>query len=196
MFVVVLRAVGWHMQQISYPTPITAVRDFFLQHWFTNMRDKNDRPSKDDQGSWCFGQLEQQHDELRTLFERVKRPLDTIMFDLLFVDAIRQLVALYSFGISSPEEQRDSRVGFGAACYRVLSLLNHSCLPNSSYSCDVTRSGNRMVLRAQSNITVGEEITCTYITVHPDLQVRQQALTQYGFQCSCALCLGSPARSP
>ncbi|KAK3709705.1 hypothetical protein LTR37_010732 [Vermiconidia calcicola] len=64
------------------------------------------------------------------------------------------------------------------------SMLNHSCLPNTSY----TNIGNIMIIKAQKDIEEGEELTTEYAERGQPLEMRKMVLTKYGFECCCPLC--------
>ena len=74
-----------------------------------------------------------------------------------------------------------------------LSLLNHSCDPNSFYTGTVNNP-RQLELRAAKDIREGEEVTVNYILVEgrfSDRPTRQTRLRDgWGFYCSCSLCKG------
>jgi len=67
------------------------------------------------------------------------------------------------------------------------SLLNHSCIPNTQ----PVLIGDRLLLRAASNIPEGGELTTSYLGLaggYPVAERRKQLSTTYGFTCNCARC--------
>lgn len=74
-----------------------------------------------------------------------------------------------------------------------LSVLNHSCDPNSFYTGTVNNP-RQLELRAAKDIREGEEVTVNYILVEgrfSDRPTRQTRLRDgWGFYCSCSLCKG------
>lgn len=83
---------------------------------------------------------------------------------------------------------RDSTVHeIGAACYGILSLLNHSCDPN------VVRHyySNNAVVRAIRTIRKGEELLDNYgyhYAVMPKEERQRKLHNQYYFHCACFAC--------
>ncbi|XP_051492159.1 SET and MYND domain-containing protein 4 isoform X2 [Apus apus] len=73
------------------------------------------------------------------------------------------------------------------AFFPVLSLLNHSCCPNTSLSF----SGTAATVRASQPIPSGQEIFHCYGPHQCRMRVaeRQQLLRQYFFECHCQACL-------
>ncbi|NXN96899.1 SMYD4 protein, partial [Rhinopomastus cyanomelas] len=78
-------------------------------------------------------------------------------------------------------------VRLATAFFPVLSLLNHSCCPNSSLSF----SGTAVTVRAAQPIPSGQEIFHCYGPHRCRMGVaeRQQLLRQYFFECHCQACL-------
>ena len=64
------------------------------------------------------------------------------------------------------------------------SMFNHSCVPNAGYSY----IGDLMIVTANCDINVGEEIFLPYISIWENYDERQKELAKWGFHCSCALC--------
>ncbi|KAI8465649.1 MAG: hypothetical protein J3K34DRAFT_82288 [Monoraphidium minutum] len=67
------------------------------------------------------------------------------------------------------------------------SLLNHSCIPNTS----ATLIGDRLVVRAASTIPKGGQITTSYLDAKggvPLAERRRALQVAYGFRCGCARC--------
>ncbi|NXG04129.1 SMYD4 protein, partial [Sakesphorus luctuosus] len=78
-------------------------------------------------------------------------------------------------------------VRLATAFFPVLSLLNHSCCPNTSLSF----SGTTATVRASQPIPRGQEIFHCYGPHQCRMRVaeRQQLLSQYFFECRCRVCL-------
>ncbi|NXI37432.1 SMYD4 protein, partial [Galbula dea] len=78
-------------------------------------------------------------------------------------------------------------VRLATAFFPVLSLLNHSCCPNTS----VSFSGTAATVRASQPIPSGQEIFHCYGPHRCRMRVaeRQQLLRQYFFECRCQACL-------
>ena len=77
----------------------------------------------------------------------------------------------------------------GSGLYPAVSLLNHSCLPNTTRHFD----GTKMVMRAIRALVPGEELTTTYGT-NPKYQLtyqRREALHTWRFVCGCAEACGN-----
>ncbi|NXW85576.1 SMYD4 protein, partial [Alopecoenas beccarii] len=77
-------------------------------------------------------------------------------------------------------------VRLATAFFPVLSLLNHSCCPNTS----VSFSGTTATVRASQPIPSGQEIFHCYGPHRCRMRVaeRQQLLSQYFFECRCQAC--------
>ncbi|KAM6373081.1 SET and MYND domain-containing protein 4 isoform 2-T2 [Pluvialis apricaria] len=77
-------------------------------------------------------------------------------------------------------------VRLATAFFPVLSLLNHSCCPNTSLSF----SGTAATVRASQPIPSGQEIFHCYGPHRCRMNVaeRQQLLSQYFFECHCQAC--------
>ncbi|KAM4760405.1 SET and MYND domain-containing protein 4 isoform 2-T2 [Cyanocitta cristata] len=78
-------------------------------------------------------------------------------------------------------------VRLATAFFPVLSLLNHSCCPNTS----VSFSGTAATVRASQPIPRGQEVLHCYGPHQCRMRVaeRQQLLSQYFFECRCRACL-------
>ena len=74
-----------------------------------------------------------------------------------------------------------------AAAFRLVSRINHSCLPNCWWSVE---SGGRLVVRALVGIAAGEEVTHAYFEGErwQARAHRRQALASKFFVCGCARC--------
>lgn len=76
-----------------------------------------------------------------------------------------------------------------ASAYVITALANHSCEPNTSYSCFYDQLGNQQVFNALTRLSPMEEITIDYGIASASYEERQRYLhEQYGFICKCAKC--------
>nr|XP_043607431.1 histone-lysine N-methyltransferase ASHR1 [Erigeron canadensis] len=79
----------------------------------------------------------------------------------------------------------------GTGLYSVISIINHSCSPNSV----LVFEGRMATIRATQQIPKGSEVLISYIETAGNTMTRQKALKeQYFFTCSCPRCirLGQP----
>ncbi|XP_058190035.1 histone-lysine N-methyltransferase ASHR1 isoform X3 [Rhododendron vialii] len=73
----------------------------------------------------------------------------------------------------------------GTGLYPVISIINHSCLPNAV----LVFEGRLAVVRAVQHIPKGTEVSISYIETAGSTMTRQKALKeQYFFSCSCPRC--------
>ncbi|CAI9108877.1 OLC1v1008578C1 [Oldenlandia corymbosa var. corymbosa] len=73
----------------------------------------------------------------------------------------------------------------GTGLYPVISLINHSCLPNSVLVFD----GRVAVVRSLQYIPKGSEVLISYIETAASTMTRQKSLKeQYFFTCTCTRC--------
>ncbi|KAK4745202.1 hypothetical protein SAY87_011514 [Trapa incisa] len=73
----------------------------------------------------------------------------------------------------------------GTGLYPVISIINHSCLPNAVLVFEETAA----VVRAVQYISSGSEVSISYIETAGSTITRQKALKeQYFFTCSCPRC--------
>ncbi|PHT45546.1 Histone-lysine N-methyltransferase ASHR1 [Capsicum baccatum] len=74
----------------------------------------------------------------------------------------------------------------GTGLYPVVSIINHSCLPNSVLIFE----GRLAVIRAVQHIPKGTEVSISYIEMAGTTATRQKALKeQYLFSCTCIRCV-------
>ncbi|CAA2994865.1 histone-lysine N-methyltransferase ASHR1 isoform X1 [Olea europaea subsp. europaea] len=74
----------------------------------------------------------------------------------------------------------------GTGLYPVISIINHSCLPNSV----LVFEGRLAVVRALQHIPKGAEVSISYVETAGSTITRQKALReQYFFSCTCSRCL-------
>ncbi|XP_029117181.1 histone-lysine N-methyltransferase ATXR2 isoform X1 [Elaeis guineensis] len=77
----------------------------------------------------------------------------------------------------------------GTAFFPLQSCMNHSCCPNAkAFKRDEDRDGHAVIV-ALRPISIGEEITISYIDEDLPYDERQVQLADYGFRCRCARCL-------
>jgi hypothetical protein len=75
----------------------------------------------------------------------------------------------------------------GCALSGYMGFTNHDCDPSAQASVD---DGGFLSLRAQRDISAGEELTISYVDVRMPYRERQMTLMeQYKFKCACARCL-------
>lgn len=75
----------------------------------------------------------------------------------------------------------------GTAIYSTLSLMNHSCIPNT----ELFYHGSLISVKSKCSINTGDEITCTYGPLFRKMSRAERMETlssQYYFKCSCAAC--------
>ncbi|KAH1113153.1 hypothetical protein GLYMA_04G252800v4 [Glycine max] len=73
----------------------------------------------------------------------------------------------------------------GTGLYPVISIINHSCLPNSV----LVFEGSSALVRAVQHIPSGTEVLISYIETAESTMTRQKALKeQYLFTCTCPRC--------
>ncbi|XP_057795841.1 histone-lysine N-methyltransferase ASHR1 isoform X2 [Salvia miltiorrhiza] len=74
----------------------------------------------------------------------------------------------------------------GTGLYPVISIINHSCLPNSV----LVFEGRLAVVRAMQHILKGTEVLISYVDIAGSTLTRQKALKeQYYFTCACSRCI-------
>ncbi|XP_011097714.1 histone-lysine N-methyltransferase ASHR1 isoform X1 [Sesamum indicum] len=74
----------------------------------------------------------------------------------------------------------------GTGLYPVISIINHSCLPNSV----LVFEGRLAVVRAMQHIPKGTEVLISYVEIAGSTITRQKALKeQYFFTCTCPRCM-------
>ncbi|KAK4429692.1 Histone-lysine N-methyltransferase ASHR1 [Sesamum alatum] len=74
----------------------------------------------------------------------------------------------------------------GTGLYPVISIINHSCLPNSV----LVFEGRLAVVRAMQHIPKGTEVLISYVEIAGSTITRQKALKeQYFFTCTCPRCI-------
>jgi tetratricopeptide (TPR) repeat protein len=101
--------------------------------------------------------------------------------DMFRIEAITRLNAFACPGVSDTEDDAESA---GTGIWVHASHANHSCIPNA----DRTFIGDMMVIRANREIEMGEEISFSYCNSADSYPERQAHLSAYGFDCDCPLC--------
>ncbi|XP_075509386.1 LOW QUALITY PROTEIN: histone-lysine N-methyltransferase ASHR1 [Primulina tabacum] len=77
-------------------------------------------------------------------------------------------------------------IPLGTGLYPVISIINHSCLPNSV----LVFEGRLAVVRAVQHIPKGTEVLISYVETAGSTVTRQKALKeQYFFSCTCSRCV-------
>ncbi|KAJ4755629.1 N-lysine methyltransferase SMYD2 [Rhynchospora pubera] len=77
----------------------------------------------------------------------------------------------------------------GTGLFPIVSMINHSCLPNSVLIFE----GNVAHVRATESIPKNTEVMISYIETAFTKEKRQSELRQYFFTCTCSRCLKSYA---
>uniref|UniRef100_A0A1S3CPQ6 Uncharacterized protein n=1 Tax=Cucumis melo TaxID=3656 RepID=A0A1S3CPQ6_CUCME len=74
----------------------------------------------------------------------------------------------------------------GTGLYPVISIINHSCLPNAV----LVFEGRSAVVRAVQHIPPGSEVSISYIETAGSTMTRQKTLKEnYLFTCTCSRCV-------
>ncbi|KAJ6818099.1 histone-lysine N-methyltransferase ASHR1 isoform X1 [Iris pallida] len=76
----------------------------------------------------------------------------------------------------------------GTGLYPVISIINHSCVPNSV----LVFEGRVAYVRAMEHVAKGTEVLISYIETAATTKTRQNDLKQYFFICKCSRCIKSP----
>ena len=87
----------------------------------------------------------------------------------------------------------------GTAFYSLQSCINHSCDPNAQALKGDDDIDGQAVIVVKKPIGKGDEVTISYIDEVMPYKQRQEALRDYGFNCSCKVCLeerGTAAARP
>jgi hypothetical protein len=75
--------------------------------------------------------------------------------------------------------------GMGIGIFPVVSMVEHSCAPNSAYEV----INDKLTLTAMAKINRGDSVTLCYIKPYQPRQARQAELkSHYHFDCSCPMC--------
>ena len=81
---------------------------------------------------------------------------------------------------------------FDSVLFARTALANHDCTPNAATAYQAG-SNCKCLLYATRNITAGDEITISYISLTTSRAQRQAALKPWYFKCTCRSCSGSQA---
>jgi SET domain-containing protein len=109
-------------------------------------------------------------------------------------DQQRQFLSLHNIhtgkyvfgGIFKTNSLACSSKSSSIAVFPTISLINHSCLPNSHY--DWNESLEMQTIHVTRDVSAGEEITICY-TDSGNATTRQAYLKEhFGFDCSCQVC--------
>ncbi|RXK36514.1 hypothetical protein M231_06236 [Tremella mesenterica] len=101
-------------------------------------------------------------------------------------------LAINSFGLSpitakgfhSPPMRKDGEVDKDTAIWPTVSMMNHSCLPNTVH----VAWGDVAVVRALYDMSAGTELTISYFSRDQPYETRAAKAKQYLFTCDCNLC--------
>ncbi|NWI56984.1 SMYD4 protein, partial [Calyptomena viridis] len=125
--------------------------------------------------------LDELSPELKTVAEAMLRHVLQLQCNAQAITVMQEL------GPGNGAVVNKKPVRLATAFFPVLSLLNHSCCPNTS----VSFSGTAATVRASQPIPRGQEIFHCYGPHQCRMTVteRQQLLSQYFFECHCRACL-------
>jgi len=153
---------------------------------------------ENDPEAWARIQLLMDHDEERrketeywSMFQRnvvnylrVKGGLA----DTFTEDEINRAIGILRTNAFQIEHPYMAAVGTsGKAIYPTFSFLSHSCLSNARYT---VMNDDTLILRAQVDIAVGEEIKIQYISfVFGNTRRRKDIHQCWMFECRCARCM-------
>lgn len=105
------------------------------------------------------------------------------MFDGHYIVSMISILGRFAYDLK-PE--------MGIGVYLSMSLINHSCVPNTSWTTDMDGPfHNSIALTSLREIAPGEEITISYIPLDAKTSTREERahhLFQYGFDCDCPAC--------
>jgi len=108
-----------------------------------------------------------------------------VTFNGFYIEDLASSIVGDSSSPSEGHEEEEDRFNAPTALYPTLpSMLNHSCLPNTSY----TFISNLFILRARTDIQEGEELVDSYVNSLDSLEERTTKLEKHGFVCRCELC--------
>lgn len=126
---------------------------------------------------------------------RSEDPQNTIdARDDSFMNLVRLYATYYTNAVTIIDDGEDT----GSAVFRTFSFVNHSCNPNA-FSIFSTKA-NRQTVYAGWDIKAGQQIFISYFGGNEDFMTREQRLEQtrrdWGFACTCYICLGSRRTDP
>lgn len=107
--------------------------------------------------------------------------------DIPFIDVgrIECIAMLNSFRVRTSESEQDNAALGTSAISLLGSFLNHSCVPNATYSF----LGSNLIIRALRDIQPTEEITISYCDSNAPYPLRAKALRTYFEVCDCSRCI-------
>lgn len=113
-------------------------------------------------------------------------------------DSVLNLVRLYAIYYTNAVKLTEDDEDAGTAVFCNFSHLSHSCRPNVfSIFSDKT---NQQTVYAGCDIKAGQQILVSYFGGHEDFMTTKQRLEQtrrdWGFACSCDVCLNSNITDP
>lgn len=90
-----------------------------------------------------------------------------------------------SFGLYTTTANNGPREGYGLAVFPMAVFFNHSCAPNIVH----TTENLEQCFYAARDISAGEEVCITYISIRQDTQSRKEELKRvFLFDCACDRC--------
>ena len=104
----------------------------------------------------------------------------------------RRVLAANSFCVGSAAA-RFAQGGEGRALFPAIALVNHDCSPNArTFQEEGGEEGGgeppRRVLEARRDISIGEEVTVSYVPTTWLKPARAARISAWGFVCNCARC--------
>eukprot|EP01134_Creolimax_fragrantissima_P002216 CFRG2216T1 len=105
-------------------------------------------------------------------------------------EEITSAMALSDWGDANIDEGSSLFPMFdGCGLFPLISAINHSCQPNCKVTYGNTGRGPlRLTLQSLTDISVGDELTISYIDTALPTEDRLEALSKYGFVCDCPKC--------
>lgn len=146
-----------------------AIASAFMLHLLSHKYIAMVDPSMDDESYWTLGGLLLKH---------------THQISVNSIVLFHQPILPGPHGINGIDIRSQS---VGTAIYATVSLMNHSCIPNTEFYYD----GCKISVKSKCSINTGDEITCTYGPLFRKMSRAERMETlssQYYFKCSCAAC--------
>lgn len=114
---------------------------------------------------------------------------ELFLFNAHFFSTAMALMKRFGF-ILHTIETKNSKVPFGKGVYRILSLIQHQCLPNAIAEYSIPTEGNLMSIRSIGVLKKGQEITIslTPINMLGSVEDRSRLLDEFGITCHCSVC--------
>ncbi|KAI1390788.1 uncharacterized protein F4822DRAFT_163202 [Hypoxylon trugodes] len=101
-----------------------------------------------------------------------------------FMTWVRHLVKAHAIYLTNCAITPDEH----AAVFNKFCRINHSCVPNTHWFITEKRGKYILEVKANRDISFGEQIFVSYISPMEKLPERRRALDNWGFTCNCALC--------